>query len=48
MLITIEQLRNRVQSDCKGLVSDLQELTGRSGSEEAHAWESSLGKMSEV
>ncbi len=48
MLITIEQLRNRVQSDCKGLVSDLQELTGRYGSEEAHAWESSLGKMSEV
>src|SRR4051812_23523251 len=48
MLITVEQLRERIRSDCSGLITDLQALTGRYGSEEAHAWESSLGKMSEV
>jgi hypothetical protein len=45
MLITIEQFRTRIETDCPGLVADLQELTGRYGSEEAHAWENSLGKL---
>src|SRR5439155_8919787 len=46
MLITIEQFRQRVASDSAGLVSRLQEETGRYGSEEAQAWESSLSKLS--
>ena len=48
MLTTVEQLRHRVETDCKGLVADLQSLTGRYGAEEAHAWENSLGKLSQV
>ncbi len=48
MLITIEQLRSRVENDCPGLVADLQSITGRYGTEEAHAWESSLAKLSKL
>jgi uncharacterized protein len=48
MLITVETFRNRVDNDCKTLIADLQELTGRYGTEEAHAWESSLGKLSQI
>jgi hypothetical protein len=46
MLITIEEFRRRVASDSAALVSRLQEETGRYGSEEAQAWESSLSKLS--
>ena len=46
MLITIEEFRRRVQTDTSGLVSRLQEETGRYGSEEAQAWESSFAKLS--
>jgi uncharacterized protein len=46
MLITIEEFRRRVESDSAGLVSKLQEETGRYGGEEAQAWESSFGKLS--
>src|SRR5437762_8738696 len=46
MLITIEEFRRRIASDRVGLVSRLQEETGRYGSEEAQAWESSLSKLS--
>jgi hypothetical protein len=46
MLITIEDFRRRVASDGAGLVSRLQEETGRYGSEEAQAWENSLSKLS--
>ena len=45
MLITIEEFRRRVQTDSGGLVTRLQEETGRYGSEEAEAWESSLSKL---
>ena len=48
MLIRIDEFRNRVATDCNQLVADLQELTGRYGSEEAQAWKSSLGKLSHV
>lgn len=48
MLMIIETFRQRVANDCKGLIADLQELTGRYGAEEAHAWESSLGKLSHI
>ena len=46
MLITIEDFRRRVQTDASGLVSRLQEETGRYGDEEAGAWETSLSKLS--
>jgi uncharacterized protein len=48
MLITIGQLRSRVENDCASLIAELQALTGRYGTEEAYAWENSLGKLSEV
>ncbi|HEY2712441.1 MAG TPA: DNA/RNA helicase domain-containing protein [Chthoniobacterales bacterium] len=46
MLITIEEFRQRVARDSTGLISRLQEETGRYGSEEAQAWESSLTQLS--
>ena len=46
MLITVAELRRRIASDSVALVSRLQEETGRYGSEEAQAWESSLSKLS--
>src|SRR6266545_3458393 len=46
MLITIEEFRRRVQTNSGGLVTRLQEETGRYGSEEAEAWESSFSKLS--
>jgi DUF2075 family protein len=46
MLITIEEFRRRVERDSAGLVSRLQEETGRYGGEEAQAWENSFGKLS--
>src|SRR5688500_15785395 len=48
MLMTVESFRHRVENDCKGLIADLQALTGRYGTEEADAWESSLGKLSHI
>ena len=48
MLMTVETFRNRVENDCTGLISDLQALTGRYGTKEAHALESSLGKLSSI
>lgn len=48
MLIRIDEFRNRVASDCDGLVADLQTLTGRYGDEEAKAWSLSFGKLSSV
>jgi len=46
MLTTIEEFRRRVANDSAGLVLRLQEETGRYGSEEARAWESSFTKLS--
>src|ERR1041384_3528050 len=46
MLTTIEEFRRRVANDSGGLVSRLQEETGRYGSEEAQAWENSFTKLS--
>ena len=48
MLITVEELRHRVEDDCPELVADLQAVTGRYGSDEAHAWENSLQTLSRV
>jgi hypothetical protein len=48
MLVTIEEFRSRVDSDCQGLIADLQALTGRYGTNEARAWENSLQKLSTV
>lgn len=46
MLITIEDFRRRVETDTTGLVTRLQEETGRYGKQEADAWETSLSKLS--
>src|SRR5690348_9959296 len=48
MLIRIDEFRQRVASDCDSLIADLQQLTGRYGSEEARAWKSSFSKLSHV
>jgi uncharacterized protein len=48
MLIRIDEFRQRIASDCDGLVADLQQVTGRYGSEEAQAWKASLGKLDKV
>ena len=48
MLITIEEFRRRVATDTAGLVCRLQEETGRYGSDEAQAWESSLKKLTQA
>ena len=42
MLITVAKLRDRVSTDLKGLVVELQDATGRYGEEEANAWSESL------
>jgi DUF2075 family protein len=46
MLITVERFRRRVEVDCPGLIDELQALTGRYGTEEAQAWQSSLSQLS--
>ncbi len=46
MLITIEDFRRRVGNDTAGLVTRLQEETGRYGGQEAEAWQTSLAKLS--
>jgi hypothetical protein len=48
MLITIQEFRACIERDPAGLIVDLQALTGRYGQEEADAWRSSLGKLSEA
>lgn len=48
MLTTVDQFRRRVTLDCPSLISELQSLTGRYGSEEASAWERSLKQMSRI
>lgn len=48
MLITVERFRNRIASNLSDLVAELQEFTGRYGSDEAHAWENSLAKLSSM
>jgi DUF2075 family protein len=48
MLTTVGHFRTRVEDDLTGLVVELQELTGRYGSEEAQAWRNSLGQLSRI
>lgn len=48
MLTTIDHFRTRVARDRAALISDLQSLTGRYGSEEAEAWNRSLPKISRI
>ena len=47
MLITIEELRRWFDEDSAGLVTRLQEETGRYGSEEAESWRKSLQTLRE-
>jgi DUF2075 family protein len=48
MLITVEEFRWRIESDLQQLVAELQELTGRYGTNEAMAWTNSLRWLSRV
>jgi len=48
MLITVEDLRQRVRSDLPALVSQLQESTGRYGTDEAYAWGESLPRLCDL
>ena len=48
MLITIEEFRQYVANDSKGLILRLQEETGRYGTQEAEAWQSSFTKLSQA
>ncbi len=42
LLITLDELRDRVEHDLRGLLRELKERTGRGGREEEEAWRSSL------
>lgn len=46
MLITIAELRERIDSGMDALVGELRSITGRTGDEEAMAWRESLPKLS--
>jgi len=46
VLIRIKEFRERVAADINALVADLQEKTGRYGTEEAEAWKSSFTRLS--
>ncbi|MCC6242134.1 MAG: DUF2075 domain-containing protein [Gemmatimonadaceae bacterium] len=48
MLTTVGSFRSRVDNDCDGLISELQELTGRYGEDEATAWRRSLRQLSRI
>lgn len=48
MLLTVQQLRDRVDSDLSSLVDDLSELTGRGGQSERLAWQRSLPRLVEA
>lgn len=48
VITTIQQFRERIAGDCSGLITDLQQLTGRFGKEEASAWERSLTRVSNI
>ena len=48
MLLSIREFKDRVSEGMEGLVSELQELTGRYGDEEATAWATSLPKVASI
>jgi hypothetical protein len=48
LLLTVKELRNRVQDDLPKLVQELTEHTGRGGENERHAWAHSLPKLAEA
>lgn len=48
MLLTVEEFKSRAASEPDTLVSDLQDLTGRYGEQEAAAWKSSLPKIASL
>lgn len=48
MLLEVQEFRRRVTKDLHNLILDLQLETGRSGAEEAAAWEASLCKAADV
>ena len=48
MLLTVQELRDRVHCDLPTLVEELAELTGRGGENERHAWARSLPKLADA
>lgn len=48
MLLTVNELRERVVSDLGSLVSELAEYTGRGGTSEKHAWQRSLPRLADA
>jgi hypothetical protein len=48
MLLEVQEFRRRVGQDLPNLIRELQVETGRSGPEEAAAWEASLAKAADV
>lgn len=48
MLLTVKELRDRVQRDLSTLVAELVELTGRGGENERYAWIRSLPKLADA
>lgn len=48
MLLEVRQFKKRLKSDLHGLVSELQDATGRYGTAEAEAWRSSLPHLGQA
>lgn len=48
MLLQVRRFRQRLKKDMDGLISDLQDRTGRYGAAEAEAWRSSLPTLSQA
>jgi uncharacterized protein len=48
MLLTVEELRNRVDTDMPTLLQALSELTGRGGDNERYAWQRSLPRLADA
>jgi len=48
VLLSIREFKDRVSDDMQGLVTELQEVTGRFGNEEARAWATSLPKVATI
>jgi uncharacterized protein len=48
LLLTIKELRNRVDGDLGSLIEELSELTGRGGDNERLAWERSLPRLTQA
>lgn len=48
MILRVDEFRRRVTDDLSNLVSELQAVTGRTGTDEAFAWKSSLPRLAKA